>query len=101
MKKIIALVLGLVLAFILPSPATAALCRTIEGQTICILEIKRSAKNYWEYRAVVKVNDEERPIEIYNCRDRIRVRQDGITVPFQSNGAGELIYRMLNRARQS
>ncbi|QYO62754.1 hypothetical protein [Leptolyngbya sp. 7M] len=101
MKKFIALVLGLALAFSLPLPATAAFCRIIGGQTICILEIKRSAKNYWEYRAAVKVNDEERPIEIYNCREQIRVRQDGITVPFQPNGAGELICRVLNRARQS
>ncbi len=101
MKKIIALVLGLVLAFSLPLPAAAVFCRTLGEQTVCILDVKRSAKNYWEYRAAVKVNDEERPIEIYNCRDRIRVRQDGITVPFQSNGAGELICRMLNRARQS
>jgi hypothetical protein len=101
MNKIIALILGFVLSFSMASPAAAALCRTSGEQTICILEIKRSAKNYWEYRAVVKVNDEERPIEVYNCRDRIRVKQDGTAIPFQPNGAGDLICRVLNRANSN
>ena len=78
-------------------PAYAAFCRTYHDNTICILSIKRSAKNYWEYRASVKVNGETRPVEIYNCRDRTRIKADGKIVPFESNGAGDLICIMLNK----
>ena len=51
------------------SPAQAApLCRTVEHQQICVLKITRSAKYYWEYRAVVQVGDRRRPMGRYNCR---------------------------------
>jgi hypothetical protein len=100
MLKIIALLLGCILLFNLldiPS-AQAAFCRTVEKQTICILEIKRSAKNFWEYRAAVSINGKTRPIELYDCRKRVRVRADGAELPFAAKGAGELICRTLNRA---
>ena len=71
-------------------PAQASFCRNSE-RLICILSIKRSAKNYWEYRAAVSINHVTRPIELYNCRNRLRVRQDGKVIPFQIHGAGELI----------
>lgn len=72
-------------------PAQAAFCRQRSGHTICILDIKRSAKNYWEYRATVRIDDRVRPPEIYNCRDRIRVKPDGSTIAFEPDSAGELI----------
>jgi hypothetical protein len=99
MHKIIALLLGFVLLlnlFDIPT-AQAAFCRTVEKQTICILEIKRSAKNFWEYRAAVSINGKTRPIELYDCRKRVRIRADGAELPFAANGAGELICRMVNR----
>jgi hypothetical protein len=89
--KFIALLLCLTLSFAVALPAEASFCRNSSDRVICITYIKRSAKNYWEYRATVSVDGVERPIEVYNCRDRIRVRQDGIVVPFESNGPGELI----------
>jgi hypothetical protein len=72
-------------------PGLAASCRTLGDRQICILRIQRSAKNYWEYRASVQIDGVTRPIELYNCRDRIRIRQDKKVVPFEPNGAGELI----------
>lgn len=72
-------------------PAQASLLCRNSGHLICILSIKRSAKNYWEYRAAVSIDQVARPIELYNCRDRLRVRQDGKVIPFQTNGAGTLI----------
>ncbi len=73
-------------------PANAAeFCRNIEGHKICIVEIKRSAKNYWEYRAKVSIDDVVKPQEIYNCRRRVRVKKDGSTVRFSSEGAGDFI----------
>ncbi|MBW4577740.1 MAG: hypothetical protein KME08_21120 [Aphanothece sp. CMT-3BRIN-NPC111] len=95
MVKCIALLLLLTLSFAVALPAEASFCRNTNDHFICILSIKRSAKNYWEYRAAVSVDGVERPIEIYNCRDRLIVREDRSTVPFEPNGAGELICSVL------
>jgi biopolymer transport protein ExbD len=91
MVKYIALLLFLMLSFAVALPAEASFCRNSNDRSICILSIKRSAKNYWEYRVAVSVDGVERPIEVYNCRDRVRVRQDGTLVPFEPNGPGELV----------
>lgn len=72
-------------------PAEAAFCRNINNQNICILQIKRSAKYYWEYRATISIDGKKRPIEIYNCRTHSVIRSDHKIVPFQPNGVGELI----------
>src|SRR4028119_1259707 len=97
MVKCIALALVLTLSFTVALPAEASFCRNSNDHFICILSIKRSAKNYWEYRAAVSVDGVERPIEIYNCRDRIREREDRSIVPFEPNGAGELICRFFKK----
>lgn len=72
-------------------PAEAALCRKIDNQNICILQIKRSAKYYWEYRAAISIDGKKRPIEIYNCRTRSIIQANHKVVPFQVSDAGELI----------
>jgi hypothetical protein len=80
------------------APAQAApYCRTTAEHTICVLSIKRSAKNYWEYRAAVSIDGVERPIERYNCRDRLRIQNDGIVKQFESAGAGSVICRLFDR----
>ncbi|MGH8000531.1 MAG: hypothetical protein ACREPR_14155 [Brasilonema sp.] len=91
MMKYIALVLLLILSFTIAFPALALVCRNRDAHQICILSIKRSAKNYWEYRAAVSVDGVKRPIEVYNCRSRVKVLQDGIALPFEHNDPGELI----------
>lgn len=95
--KFIALLLFLTLSFSIALPAEASFCRNSNDHSICILSIKRSAKNYWEYRAAVSIDRVERPIEVYNCRDRIRVRPDGTFMWFDRNGAGELICRFFQK----
>lgn len=92
------------LSVALPFPAQASFCRNSasvggslqDNHEICILSIKRSAKNYWEYRAIVSIDRVKQPVEVYNCRDRIRVGKNGI-VPFQPNSAGELICRFFQK----
>nr|WP_290225364.1 hypothetical protein [Trichocoleus desertorum] len=84
------LLLGLSLLAVLPAEAKS-FCRLSGDRSICILSIKRSAKNYWEYRAVVSVDGVVKPVEVYNCRDRLRVRQDGKVVRFEPQEPGELI----------
>lgn len=97
MGKYIALLLVLALSFSVALPAEASFCRHSSDRVICVLSIKRSAKNYWEYRAAVSVDGVKRPIEVYNCRQRVRVRKDGTAVPFQPKGAGELICSALKK----
>jgi len=91
MGKWISLLGLLVISWAVAFPAEASVCRTIKDHTICILSIKRSAKYYWRYRAAVSIDGVKRPVEVYNCRDRTRIRQDGMVVSFEPDGAGEFI----------
>lgn len=92
------LILTLIIWFLAISfPAEASTCYNYHGQSICILSIKRSAKYPWEYRAAVSIQDVIRPIEVYDCRQQVRIKKDRTVVPFQNNGAGELICSILNK----
>ena len=72
--------------------ANAAICGDRFGQQVCILKLKRSAKNYWEYRAKVSIDGEkQRDKEIYNCRDRTLTRKGKYPIPFKPNSPGELV----------
>ncbi|MEM9484490.1 MAG: hypothetical protein AAGA83_12445 [Cyanobacteria bacterium P01_F01_bin.116] len=75
--------LALVLAMGLWTPAVQAapLCRTVGEHQVCILQITRSAKYYWEYRAVVKVDDKRRPMGRYSCRTGEYISRNGDHVP--------------------
>ncbi|ACK66626.1 conserved hypothetical protein [Rippkaea orientalis PCC 8801] len=97
MLKYLVCLLLLILSFFLATPVEASFCREIDGQSICIETIKRSAKNYWEYRASVKVDGVVKPIEIYNCRDRVIIEKDKTIIPFENNGVGDLICNLLKK----
>ena len=90
----VALLLSLVLSFTLSLPAVASSCRIIKNQAICILDIQRSAKNYWQYRASISVDGIAKPAEFYNCRDRHIVQKDGTRIKFEPNGSGDFICRL-------
>ncbi|MDY7004521.1 MAG: hypothetical protein SWX82_11325 [Cyanobacteriota bacterium] len=96
-KYIISSIFLLIFFFAVAPPAAASFCRNYNGNKICILSIKRSAKNYWEYRAEVSINGRREPLEIYNCRTEEKIQKNGKTVKFQSNGAGKLICNVLNK----
>jgi hypothetical protein len=91
--------LGLVLLIALfwfPHPAAAAaFCREVNQQQVCIVSIQRSAKYHWEYRVVLQIEGEEKPLEVYNCRDRVRVQFNGTRRPFQPDGVGEMVCHAL------
>lgn len=54
-----------------PAPTWAALkCQTIDHHRVCLESIKRSAKYFWQYRAVVSVDGQFRPEQRYDCRSR-------------------------------
>lgn len=86
------LLLLLILWFGFTPTAQAEMCRDRFGQKVCILKLKRSAKNYWEYRAKVSVDGEkQRYKEVYNCRDLTLTRRGKYSIPFKPNGPGELV----------
>ena len=75
--------------------AKPLLCRTVNQHQVCILSVKRSAKNYWEYRASAQIDGERTPVEVYDCRRHVKVSQDGAQQPFQPDGAGPIICELL------
>ena len=89
------MILSILLIFGGIAPAKSLGCRTVNGQLICLLDVKRSAKNYWEYRATVSINGIKQPMVIYNCRDRSKITFDGQVVPFVTEPMGELICSLL------
>ncbi|MEB3358377.1 MAG: hypothetical protein VKK04_16750 [Synechococcales bacterium] len=94
-RLLVLLLVGWVALVVAACAAQPDLCRVLNNHTICILSIKRSAKNYWEYRAAVSVDGVRRPVEVYDCRDRHRIQSDGRAIAFESQGAGDLICRLL------
>jgi hypothetical protein len=95
--KCVVFVLLLISFFWITLPAKASVCRNYDGQQICIVDIKRSAKNYWEYRAIVSIDGVKKPLEIYNCRSRSTVKKDGAVVMFGENDPGQLICSFFNK----
>jgi len=89
--KYFVLIILLVLSNLVISPAYASVCRNYDGQQICILSINRSAKNYWEYKAIVSVDGKKRPLEVYDCRQKVRIQPDGMVLPFENKDPGQLI----------
>lgn len=78
-------------------PASADFCRQIDGHRICILRIKRSAKNYWQYQAVVSTDGVEQPSASYDCRDRSIIDRDGNMALFRSRRDGEFVCSLYRR----
>ncbi|NEP63146.1 MAG: hypothetical protein F6K31_40605 [Symploca sp. SIO2G7] len=60
-----------------PNAHGAPLCHIVADHQVCVLKITRSAKYYWEYRAVVQIDDKRRPMGRYNCRTQEYVSSDG------------------------
>jgi hypothetical protein len=98
-KRTISILLILCLLFFctIASSVNASVCRQVNDRNLCILSIKRSAKNYWEYRAAVSVNGVKRPIKVYNCRDRIVIKQNKTIVRFKPNDVGEIICKTFQK----
>ncbi|MCC0176912.1 hypothetical protein I4641_07960 [Waterburya agarophytonicola K14] len=78
--------------------AQADMCRDRFDGRVCILKLKRSAKNYWEYRAKVSIDGKkQKNIEIYNCRDRTLTRKGKYPIPFKPDSPGELVCKTFQR----
>ncbi|NES18669.1 MAG: hypothetical protein F6K41_06990 [Symploca sp. SIO3E6] len=95
--KFIVLLLFLTLSLAIAQPAEASFCRNSNDHSICVLSIKRSAKNYWEYRVVISIDGKKQPLEVYNCREGIKINRQGDNIPFQSNSPGEIICSLFKK----
>lgn len=83
--------IGLLLWLGSVTPARADFCRQVDNQRICILDIKRSAKNYWQYQAMVSIDGIEQPAASYDCRDRLITDPDGNMSSFRSRKDGKIV----------
>lgn len=83
-----AMLLAVVLAVGLgSSPAAAALtCRTVGEQRVCLESVKRSAKYFWQYQAVVSVDGTALPLQAYDCRQAPAVQPTLATTPTADDG---------------
>jgi hypothetical protein len=78
--------------------AKAEMCRIRDGHQVCILKLKRSAKNYWEYRATISIDGQKQSAkEIYNCRDRTLTRQGKYPIPFKPDSPGVLVCSLFQK----
>ena len=78
--------------------ADANICGDRFGQQVCILKLKRSAKNYWEYRAKVSIDGQKQKYqEIYNCRDHTLTRKGKYPIPFKANSPGEQVCKTFQK----
>ena len=95
--KCVCYLLLLISFFSIALPAEASVCRKDRGREICIVDIKRSAKNYWEYRVILGVDGVKQPLEVYNCRSHSTVRKDGTVLAFGENNSGEFVCRFFKK----
>ncbi len=72
-------------------------CKNYDGHEICILNIQRSAKRYWNYRVAISVDGEKKPVEVYNCRGRFKIQRNGKIVPFGENDPGKFICKYFKK----
>jgi hypothetical protein len=89
--------LGLLLWWESVTPARAEFCRHVEGHQICIVSIKRSAKNYWQYQAMVTTDGVARPPASYDCREQLITDLDGNTASFRSRLDGKIVCSLYRR----
>jgi hypothetical protein len=76
--------IGLLIWCVSVAPAHAEFCRQVEGHRICIVDIKRSAKNYWQYQAVVSNDGILDSAASYDCRERLITDSNGKVSSFRA-----------------
>jgi hypothetical protein len=62
-----------------PVSAQAATCQLNDGKSVCLHNLQRSAKNYWEYLVQFKIAGVVQPTEIYDCLHRRKRATTGKT----------------------
>jgi hypothetical protein len=89
--------IGLLFWLTIADPVRAEFCRQTDGHRICIVSIKRSAKNFWQYQAMVSMDGIDRPSASYDCRARLITEADGNTASFRSRQDGKIVCSLYRR----
>ncbi len=76
-------------------PVFASICKVYHQEKVCILDIRRSAKYYWQFRVKTSVNGKKKPLTVYDCRERLKVLKNGSTVRFSDDGIENYICETL------
>ncbi len=84
---------GMSLLGVPDAAAATDICRSIDGHEVCIVSIKRSAKNYWEFNAAVRIDGKRGPKEPYNCRSQYKTNANGRLERFDKGSIGSLVCR--------
>jgi hypothetical protein len=71
-------------------------CRPYHDREVCIDRIKRSAKNYWEYRVNLTIDGQKQPEDLLDCRHYQRIDRDGFIEPFSAHDVGRFVCRYFN-----
>lgn len=86
-----------VFTLVISPPAHAVVCRDVNGHHICILNIKRSAKKYWEYRVTASIDGINQPSKTYQCRDRIKFLPNGTILRFGDEDVAQVVCNLFKR----
>lgn len=97
MQRFLRFIVLLMMVWSWAFPAHALICRHYQNQEMCIVTIKRSAKNYWEYRASVRVEGVTKPIRAYDCRTRKIIFDNPILEEFEQDGTAEVVCSFFKR----
>ncbi len=89
--KYLLVFLILIVSYFWHVPAEAKTCQHWHDRQICFVQIKRSAKYYWEYRAIVTIDGIKQPLTIYNCHTQRENQEKDRSIPFSDSQIGELI----------
>jgi hypothetical protein len=95
LKSLSYFLLILVLWLIVTPRLEATTCQYLAEKKVCLQQIKRSAKYYWEYRVSLSSDGQKQPPRIYNCRDRYYTLPDRTQVYYrQSDRLSKLVCRL-------
>jgi hypothetical protein len=97
MRHCLIWIVGILVLWLWPLSAQAATCSVVDGQSVCIHNLQRSAKNYWEYRVQFKIAGIVQPIEIYDCLNRRKSTISGHWEPLVGNSQDALACRLFRR----
>lgn len=72
-------------------PALAKNCYDFQEHTICIINIERSAKYYWQYKVDLSIDEDKQQRTIYDCRQQTKRVKNRDFISFKSGDVGYFI----------
>ena len=98
LKNYFILILFVSASFLITPKTEANICKFWSGHQVCVFQIKRSAKYYWEYRTILSVDGKKRPEIIYDCLDFSYFKPDKTKVYFadNENNLGNFVCHLFN-----